>query len=127
MVVGIGGLFSAWNLLKEGYDVTVLERQNHLGGLSTSIPYDGYQMDIGPHFITTPKNSILSKELEELMKNEIVVVDDIHKWYRVFFKNSVLYEYPPLYDLIFKNGVVSFLKSFFSYFFCKNKIFINKK
>ena len=67
---GIGGLFSAWNLLKEGYDVTVLERQNHLGGLSTSIPYDGYQMDIGPHFITTPKNSILSKELEELMKNE---------------------------------------------------------
>jgi protoporphyrinogen oxidase len=123
---GIGGLFSAWNLLKEGYDVTVLERQNHLGGLSTSIPYNGYQMDIGPHFITTPKNAILTKELEELMKNEIVVVDDIHKWYRVFFKNSVLYEYPPLYDIIFKNGIVSFLKSFFSYFFAKIKFSLIK-
>ncbi len=123
---GIGGLFSAWNLLKEGYDVTVLERQNHLGGLSTSIPYNGYQMDVGPHFITTPKNTSLTKELEELMGDEIVFVDDIHKWYRVFFKNLVLTEYPPLYDVIFKNGITSFLKSFFSYFFAKLKFSLAK-
>ena len=30
---GIGGLFSAWKLLKKGFQVVVLERQNHLGGL----------------------------------------------------------------------------------------------
>jgi len=123
---GIGGLFSAWNLLKEGYQVTIIERQNHLGGLSTSIPYNGYQMDVGPHFITAPKNTPLTKELEELMHNEIVSIDDIHKWYRVFFKNSIFYEYPPLYEIIFKNGFNSFLKTFFSYFFAKIRFSMTK-
>ena len=124
---GIGGLFSAWNLLNEGYKVIILERQTHLGGLSTSIPYNGFQMDVGPHFITAPKNTLLTQELEQLMGDEIVSVDDIHKWYRVFFKNSVLPEYPPLYEIIFKNGLTSFLKSFFSYFSAKIKFSLSKE
>jgi len=112
---GIGGLYSAWKLLKKGFKVIVLEKQNHLGGLTTSISYNEYKMDIGPHFITTPKNSELTEEIEELMKKEIIPIPNIHKWYRVFFKNSVLEEYPPLYNLIFKNGLKSFLYSLFSY------------
>ena len=34
---GIGGLFASWKLLQQGYKVTIIERQNFLGGLSTSI------------------------------------------------------------------------------------------
>ena len=112
---GIGGLFSAWKLLKKGFQVVVLERQNHLGGLSASIPFNGFKMDIGPHFVIAPKNAELTEEIKELMSEEIISIQDIHKWYRVFFKNSVLEEYPPLYEMIFKNGVKSFLQSFFSY------------
>jgi len=43
---GIGGLFSAWKLLKKGFQVVVLERQNHLGGLSASIPFNEFKMDV---------------------------------------------------------------------------------
>jgi len=118
---GIGGLFSAWELLKKGYKVTVLEKNNGLGGLSTSIPYNGFKLDIGPHFITTPKNSELTDEIEELMKDEIISIPNIHSWYRVFYKNSILMEYPPLYDIIFKNGIKSFLQSFISYSVSKIK------
>lgn len=123
---GIGGLFSARELLKRGYKVTVLEKNNGLGGLSTSIPYNGFKLDIGPHFITTPKNSELTNEIEELMKDEIVPISDIHKWYRVFYKNSILNEYPPLYEIIFKNGIKSFLQSIISYSISKIKYSFRK-
>jgi protoporphyrinogen oxidase len=117
---GIGGLYSAWKLLKKGFQVVVIEKQNQLGGLSTSILYKEYKMDIGPHFMTMPKNTELTKQIEDLMKDDIIYIPDIHKWYRVFFKNSILKEYPPLYQVIFNNGLNSFLLSFFSYL--KSKI-----
>ncbi len=118
---GIGGLYSAWKLLEKGFNVTILEKQNHLGGLSASITYNEYKMDVGPHFITTPKNMELTNEIEELMKDEIISIPDIHKWYRVFFNNSVQEGYPLLYDLIFKHGFKSFLHSLFSFSISKIK------
>ena len=118
---GIGGLFSAWRLLKKGYEVTVLERQNNVGGLSTSIPFEDYKMDIGPHFVTCPKNSELTTDIQALMDDKIIPIPDIHQAYRVFFKNQVLKKYPTLYEIIFKNGISSLIKSFFSYFGSKIK------
>ena len=82
---GIGGLYSAWKLLKKGYRVTLLERQNSLGGLSTSIPYNEYKMDIGPHFVTFPKESELTNEIKAIMSDYIIPIPDIHKAYRAFF------------------------------------------
>ena len=118
---GIGGLFSAWKLLKNGYDVTVIERQNNLGGLSTSIPYNNYKMDIGPHFVTFPKESELTKEIKELMNGDLISIPNIHQEYRVYFRNSVLKKYPTLYEIIFKKGLNSFIRSFISFFVSRIK------
>jgi len=118
---GIGGLYSAWKLLKKGYRVTLLERQNSLGGLSTSIPYNEYKMDIGPHFVTFPKESELTNEIKAIMSDYIIPIPDIHKAYRAFFNNSVLEKYPILFEIIFKSGLNSFIQSFFSYFISKIK------
>ena len=54
---GIGGLYAAWKLSETGYHVILLERENFLGGLSTSITLNGCVMDIGPHFVSLEKNS----------------------------------------------------------------------
>jgi len=113
---GIGGLFCAWKLLQKGFIVTVLERQNNLGGLSTSIPYNNYKMDIGPHFVTFPKESELTKEIKELMNGDLISIPNIYQEYRVYFRNSVLKKYPTLYEIIFKKGLKSFIQSLLSFF-----------
>lgn len=113
---GIGGLFCAWKLLQKGFRVTILERQKHLGGLSTSIPYNNYKMDIGPHFVSFPKESELTEDMKKLMNGDIISIPNIHQEYRVFFRNSVLRKYPTLYEIIFKKGLNSFIQSLFSFF-----------
>ena len=113
---GIGGLFCGWKLLQNGFKVTILERQKNLGGLSTSIPYNKYKMDIGPHFVTFPRESELTEEIKDLMNDNLISIPNIHQEYRVYFRNSVLKKYPTLYEIIFKKGFNSFLKSFFSFF-----------
>ena len=64
---GIGGLYSAWELSKSGFDVTIIEKQNFVGGLSTSIEDMGCKIDIGPHYATFPKNSDITNEVLEIM------------------------------------------------------------
>ena len=56
---GIGGLYTALKLCEKGYSVNIIERNHVVGGLSASIPVDGYQIDIGPHYMTLKKESDL--------------------------------------------------------------------
>lgn len=118
---GIGGLYCAWKLLKNGFQVTLVERQNSLGGLATSIQYNDFKMDIGPHFVTVPKNSKLTEEIRDLMREDIVLIPNVHDAYRVYYKNSIVKKYPTLHEIIFKNGTKSVIKSFFSFLFSKIK------
>jgi len=119
---GIGGLFCAWKLLQKGFIVTILERQESLGGLSTSISYNNYKMDIGPHFVTFPKESELTEEIKELMNDDLISIPNIYQEYRIYFKNSVLKKYPILYEIIFKKGLNSFIQSFLSFFASRIKL-----
>lgn len=45
---GIGGLCSAARLLKDGYDVSVYEKEDLVGGRANRIKQDGYIFDTGP-------------------------------------------------------------------------------
>ncbi|HNW86973.1 MAG TPA: NAD(P)/FAD-dependent oxidoreductase [Candidatus Limiplasma sp.] len=53
IIIGAGpaGLTAAYELLKkhEGYDVTVLEKSDSIGGISKTVRHDGNRMDIGGH------------------------------------------------------------------------------
>ena len=50
-IIGAGpaGLTAAYELLKHGYDVTVLEQSHEIGGISKTVRYQGNRMDIGGH------------------------------------------------------------------------------
>jgi len=52
---GPGGLASAILLASAGVKVKVLERQNHIGGRSSSIEADGFKFDLGPTFFLYPR------------------------------------------------------------------------
>lgn len=52
---GPGGLATAMMLAASGVDVTVLERQERIGGRTTTFDIDGYKFDAGPTFFLYPR------------------------------------------------------------------------
>ena len=61
---GFGGLAIACRLRAIGYEVTVLEKQNNLGGRARTLSHNGFDYDAGPTVITAP---YLINELYELL------------------------------------------------------------
>ena len=51
---GVGGLASALRARKMGFDVTVIERLDQLGGRARTFERDGFVFDAGPTVITAP-------------------------------------------------------------------------
>lgn len=52
---GPGGLASAILLAAAGLQVTVLERQSHVGGRTSTLEADGFRFDLGPTFFLYPE------------------------------------------------------------------------
>jgi phytoene desaturase len=52
---GIGGIAAAARLAKNGYDVTVLEKESTPGGRCNQILRDGHRFDIGPTLFLMPE------------------------------------------------------------------------
>lgn len=52
---GLGGLSAAMRLGAKGYQVTVLDRLDGVGGRGSSVSQDGYRFDLGPTIVTVPQ------------------------------------------------------------------------
>jgi phytoene desaturase len=52
---GIGGIATAARLAKNGYDVTVLEKNDQAGGRCNQIIHEGHRFDIGPTLFLMPE------------------------------------------------------------------------
>lgn len=90
---GFGGLASAIRLLNKGYDVTVLEAREQLGGRAGVFRQQGYTFDAGPTVITAP---YLIDELFELLGEnprdyfELLPIDP---FYRIVFYDKSYFDY----------------------------------
>ena len=51
---GFGGLAVAIRLQARGFNVTVMEKNEQVGGHSSQLVKDGYTFDMGPSLITAP-------------------------------------------------------------------------
>jgi len=51
---GLGGLSSAISLAAKGFDVTLLEKNSHLGGKLMQVKLGDAHFDFGPNTITMP-------------------------------------------------------------------------
>ena len=67
---GIAGLTAAYRLTQEGYDVTVLEAKNRVGGRLFTVQWEGFHVEFGAHFVTGADQLLLqivrSLDLERL-------------------------------------------------------------
>lgn len=84
---GPGGLASAMILSAQGYDVTIYEKQNYVGGRTSSFTEQGYTFDLGPTFFSMPH--ILEEVFAQSKRN-------LHDYVE-------LIQLDPMYSLKFKD------------------------
>ena len=100
---GFGGLASAVRLLNKGYEVTLLEARDQLGGRAGVFKEDGYTFDAGPTVITAP---YLLDELFQLLGEdpkdyyELLPIDP---FYRIIFDDGSKFDYVGDEDRIIEN------------------------
>ncbi|NQZ02437.1 MAG: phytoene desaturase [Bdellovibrionales bacterium] len=100
---GFGGLAAAVRLLNKGYDVTVLEARDQIGGRAGVFKQDGYTFDAGPTVITAP---YLLNELFELLQEdpkdffELLPIDP---FYRIIFNDKSKFDYVGDEDRLIEN------------------------
>ena len=74
MILGAGpcGLGAAWELARNGYSVTVIEKEAAVGGLCRTVSYKDFRFDLGGHrFIS--RNLSLIQKIQQLMPDELLV------------------------------------------------------
>jgi phytoene desaturase len=100
---GFGGLAAAVRLINKGYEVTVLEARDQIGGRAGVFKQDGYTFDAGPTVITAP---YLLNELFELLQEdpkdffELLPIDP---FYRIIFNDSSKFDYVGDEDRLIEN------------------------
>ena len=86
---GPAGLTAAYVLARDGYDVTVLESDSVLGGISRTARYKDYRFDIGGHRFFT-KIQPVEKLWEEILGDEFI---DVPRLSRILY-NGQFFHYP---------------------------------
>ena len=85
---GLGGLSAACVLAGRGYDVTVFEKNNWIGGKAAVLRDQGYRFDMGPTILICP--SILRKIFDETGRdmNRYLKLVKIEPQWRCFFEDK---------------------------------------
>ena len=87
---GPGGLASAMILSHRGYDVTMYEKANKVGGRTSPIKVDEYTFDLGPTFVMLPQ---IFEEVFDMSGKNIIEIAKKHnlfgicQYYALFFQS----------------------------------------
>ena len=90
---GFGGIASALRCRALGFQVTLIERLDNLGGRAQVLEIDGFKHDMGPTVITAP---FLFAELFDLFNEDIndhLKFLPLTPWYRYVFHNGQTFDY----------------------------------
>ena len=90
---GFGGLAAAIRLQARGFDVSIFEKNELVGGHAYQLKKDGYTFDMGPSLITAPDiiKSVFSaadKRLEDYV--DLIKLDP---YYRIYFHDGSSLDY----------------------------------
>ena len=86
---GVTGLASAYELLKHGHKVEIIEKSSTVGGLARTESWKGKPIDMGPHIYHTPDDDIKNYLLTEFKG----LFHERDHWAKNF-KNGKFYDYP---------------------------------
>src|SRR5262245_54986770 len=74
---GVAGSSMAYYLTEKGYDVTVIERNNKVGGLARTCTYSGHPYEFGPHIWFWPggQDDPVNATVVKLTNDELFYID----------------------------------------------------
>ena len=99
---GLGGISTALRLSKIGYKVSILEKNESLGGKITSFKSKGYKFDQGPSLITLPKHfEELFDDIDENINDHLELIK-LNPMCRYFFDDGSKIDYFSSIDLMKK-------------------------
>src|SRR3989338_2506078 len=120
---GLAGLTSAYELVKSGKEVTVIEKNSDVGGLARTISVSGFSFDTGPHRWYT-KSDMVNSWMLKLMDKEIIKVPRLT---RIYFDKK-FFHYPiRIKSTIAGMGLLKTIRAVLDYFLVKIKGFFVKK
>ena len=85
---GIGGLATANILAKAGYDVTVLEKNDSLGGRAGLLRDKGFTFDTGPSWYLMPEVFSQYFDLFDVSVDAKLDIQKLSPAYKVYFENE---------------------------------------
>ena len=107
IILGAGatGLSAGLRLIDKKYDVIILEKAEHPGGLAKTITRGEYRLDIGPHHLFSQNEDILKEIIDLFEKDELAI---FNRDARLYFHDRYL-DYPltaknVLFHMGFKNA-----------------------
>ena len=112
---GPAGISAGYELIKNGYKSTVLERWNKVGGLAKTIDYGDWKSDIGPHRFFS-KNQFLYDMIEEVLKEHWIIVNRFTR----FYIQGKFFMYPVQMSNALKNmGFLKAIKAMLDYMYSR--------
>jgi phytoene desaturase len=90
---GFGGIAAALRLRARGYQVTLIDKQDQLGGRATVYRRNGYVFDAGPTVVTA---HFLFDELFALFgkkREDYITFVPVYPWYRIQFADGSRFDY----------------------------------
>lgn len=86
---GVTGLAIAYELLKRGQKVEIIEKSTSLGGLAKTMKWKGQPIDMGPHIYHTP-----DKDIQDYWLTEFEGLFHERDHWAKNLKNNKFYDYP---------------------------------
>jgi len=71
---GVTGIAAAWRLAQHGFDVKVVEKEDHIGGQAWTFKHNGFLLDLGPHKIFSNLDYVM-ETLHELLQEDLIEIE----------------------------------------------------
>jgi len=97
---GLGGLAAAISLAKEGYAVTIHEKNAKIGGKLNVLKEQGYSFDLGPSILTLPHIFERLFERSGLKMSDCFQIRPVRPHWRNFFEDGTVVDLYPEPDLM---------------------------
>ncbi|HTB96619.1 MAG TPA: phytoene desaturase family protein [Terracidiphilus sp.] len=85
---GLGGMSAAIMLARDGFQVTVLEKNSHVGGKLNQLKMDGFSFDLGPSIFTLPQIFRTIFEGDGKRLEDYIALERVDPQWRNFFEDG---------------------------------------
>ncbi len=85
---GLGGISAALTMKKKGHDVTIYEKNNHIGGKLNQLSQQGFTFDMGPSILTLPHVFENLFKMHDREMSDYITIKKLDLEWRCFFEDS---------------------------------------